>query len=493
VADPLRTYRAKREKHPTPEPAGVPARSAAGGNRFVIQEHRASHLHWDLRLEHDGVLASWALPRGVPVHPEENRLAVRTEDHPLEYLDFHGEIPAGSYGGGTMEIWDSGTYVEEKFRDAEVMVQLRGERVTGRYVLFCLHAKGEARSPTGGRASTEAGSRDWMIHRMDAPAAGIEPMPEQVDSMLARLAKLPREDSGWAFEVKWDGVRALARVDHGGLDLTGRNGTDFTPRYPELRAMAVHLGARRAILDGEVVAFDSAGRPSFELLQSRMHLASEAQVKRRVRDVPVTYVAFDLLWLEGRSMLALPYRDRRRLLGGLELDGPSWRTPAYREGDGAALLEASAKQQLEGIVGKRLDAPYEPGRRSGAWIKVKNRPSQDVVVGGWLPGEGARAATLGALAVGVRSEPGGELRYAGRVGSGFTAETLHSTLAQLRSLAAGDSPFDGRQPPKQTQFVQPRLVARVEFAEWTRAGTLRAPAFKGLRDDVDPAAVVREG
>lgn len=474
MPDPLDSYRAKRDPSSTPEPAGTSV-GPAGGDRFVVQEHRASHLHWDLRLEHDGVLASWALPRGVPVHPEEDRLAVRTEDHPLEYLDFHGEIPAGSYGGGTMEIWDSGTYASEKFRANEVMVHLAGERVSGRYVLF--HTRG----------------KDWMIHRMDPPAAGVEPMPKRVEPMLARLAKLPRDDAGWAFEVKWDGVRATAGLDHGSLELTGRNGTDFTPRYPELRAMAVQLGARRAILDGEVVAFDGHGRPSFELLQARMHLASDAQVKRRMRDVPVTYVAFDLLWLEGRPTLGLSYRDRRRLLGGLELDGPSWRMPAHREGDGAALLEASSQQQLEGIVGKRLDAPYEPGRRSGAWIKVKNRPSQDVVVGGWLPGEGGRAATLGALAVGVRSEPGGDLRYAGRVGSGFNADTLASTHALLKSIESGSSPFHGRQPPKQTRFVEPQLVAHVQFGEWTRAGTLRAPAFKGLRDDVDPAGVLREG
>ena len=457
-----------------PPSPGAPPEPSSEGDRFVIQEHHASSLHWDLRLEHEGVLASWALPKGVPIHPDENRLAVRTEDHPLEYLEFHGEIPAGSYGAGTMEIWDSGTYETEKFRDAEVMITLHGERAQGRYVLF--HTRG----------------KDWMIHRMDPPEPGVEPMPEDVKPMLAKVGTLPREDEGWAYEVKWDGVRALAYVEAGHLTLTGRNGTDFTPRYPELRAMAASLGMRRLVLDGEVVALDAQGRPSFERLQSRMHLASEAQVRRRSRELPVTYMAFDLLWLEGRSAMSLPYADRRRLLAGLELDGPHWRTPAYREGDGEALLEASAAQQLEGIVAKRLDAPYEPGRRSGAWRKVKNRPSQDVVVGGWLRGEGGRASTLGALAVGVRDEPGGELRYAGKVGSGFTGATLSSTVAALEPLATGDSPFTGRQPPKGTQFVEPELVAHVEFGEWTRTGTLRAPVFRGLREDVDAQEVVRE-
>ena len=473
VSDALDPYRRKRDLDRTPEPGGSPD-PAQDGHRFVIQEHHASSLHWDLRLEHEGVLASWALPKGVPVHPDENRLAVRTEDHPLEYLHFHGEIPAGSYGAGTMEIWDTGTYVLEKFRDKEVMVVLEGERVQGRYVLF----------PTRGK--------DWMIHRMDPPEPGVEPMPEDVRPMMAKVGALPTREDGWAYEVKWDGVRALAYLEAGHLTLTGRNGTDFTPRYPELRAMATSLGMRRVVLDGEVVALDAKGRPSFERLQSRMHLASEAQVRRRARELPVTYIAFDLLWLEGRSTMSLPYADRRRLLDGLELEGPRWRTPAYREGDGAALLEASVAQQLEGIVAKRLDAPYEPGRRSGEWRKIKNRPSQDVVVGGWLRGEGGRAATLGALAVGVRDEPGGQLRYAGKVGSGFTQATLASTVAALGPLATDASPFDGRQPPKGTQFVEPELVAHVEFGEWTRTGTLRAPVFRGLREDVDAQEVVRE-
>ena len=420
------------------------------------------------------MLASWALPKGVPAHPEENRLAVRTEDHPLEYLDFHGEIPAGTYGAGTMEIWDSGTYEAEKFRSDEVIVRLQGERVSGRYVLFQTRGK------------------DWMIHRMDPPAdPAAGPMPDAIAPMLARVGELPGDDSGYAFEVKWDGVRAIAHVDAGHVTLTGRNGTDFTSRYPEVRGLGEALGSRRTILDGEVVAFDSRGRPSFERLQARMNLASASAVKRRMRDVPVAYVAFDLLWLEGHSTLTLPYADRRKLLAALQLDGPSWRAPAHREGDGAALLEAGKAQGLEGVVAKRLDSPYEPGRRSSAWIKVKVRPSQEVVVGGWLPGEGTRSTTLGALAVGVHDD--GRLLYAGRVGSGFTAETLAATMRELEGLRREDSPFDGRQPPRGTVFVEPRLVAQVQFAEWTRTGTLRAPSFKGLRPDVDPAAVVREG
>ena len=475
VSDALDSYRSKRDLDRTPEPGGA-AEAAGEGNRFVIQEHHASSLHWDLRLEHDGVLASWALPKGVPIHPDENRLAVRTEDHPLEYLDFHGEIPAGSYGAGTMEIWDSGTYETEKFRDKEVMVVLHGERVQGRYVLFATRGK------------------DWMIHRMDPPEPGVEPMPEDDRSRCSRGSAScratrtagPTRSSGTA-------CARLAFVEAGHLTLTGRNGTDFTPRYPELRAMATSLGMRRLVLDGEVVALDDAGPAEL-----RAAAVADAPGLARPRSgaarasVPVTYIAFDLLWLEGRSALSLPYADRRRLLAGLELEGPHWRTPAYREGDGAALLEASAQQQLEGIVAKRLDAPYEPGRRSGAWRKIKNRPSQDVVVGGWLRGEGGRASTLGALAVGVRDEPGGALRYAGKVGSGFTGPRWPRPWRRWSRWPPTTRRSTGRQPPKGTQFVEPELVAHVEFGEWTRTGTLRAPVFRGLREDVDAHDVVRE-
>jgi bifunctional non-homologous end joining protein LigD len=474
VADRLDNYRAKRDLDRTPEPRGEEQVARSGEPRFVIQQHHARSLHWDLRLEHEGTLASWALPRGIPAHPEENRLAVRTEDHPLEYLDFSGEIPAGTYGAGKMEIWDSGTYAAEKFRDDEVIAVFNGERVSGRYALFQTRGK------------------DWMIHRMDPPSdPALEPMPDSIASMLASTGPLPRDDAAYGYELKWDGVRAVGYVDSGRLRLVGRNGTDFTPRYPELRALADEQGARRMIIDGEVVAFDADGRPSFELLQQRMHLASDAAVRRKLAEVPVAYMIFDLLWLEGHSALALPYRDRRTLLADLGLDGPGWRVPAHREGDGKLLLAAAREQGLEGVVAKRLDSAYEPGRRTRAWIKVKIVTTQDVVIGGWTAGEGGRAKTLGALAAGVYDDEG-ELRYAGKVGSGLTAETLTLLLRKLEGLARDSSPFTGRQPPKRTNFVEPELVASVAFTEWTRTGTLRAPVFKGLRDDVEPATVVRE-
>jgi bifunctional non-homologous end joining protein LigD len=472
VADRLGSYRKKRDFEKTPEPKGR-GRAKRDAPRFVVQEHRARRLHWDLRLEHNGTLASWALPRGVPAHPDENRLAVRTEDHPLEYLDFEGEIPKGEYGAGTMEVWDRGTFEPEKFRDSEVIATFHGERVRGRYALF------------------RTREQDWLIHRMDPPEdAGYQPMPDQLPPMLARSGKLPRNEEDYGFEVKWDGIRTVVFSDHGHITLQGRNFSDFTPRYPEVRELSRELGARRLILDGEIVAFDDEGRPSFERLQSRMHLASDSAVRRRMRDTPVTYVIFDLLYLDGRLTLPLAYKDRRALLEELELEGPAWRTPEYHRGEGSALLDATRRLGIEGVIAKRLDCPYEPGRRATGWIKVKNVLLQDVVIGGWTPGEGGRGGSLGALAVGVMED--GELVYAGKVGTGFTQEMLGVLTRELEPLRRDASPFTGRQPPKGTVFVEPRLVAAVEFREWTRAGTLRAPSFKGLRPDKDAQECTRE-
>jgi bifunctional non-homologous end joining protein LigD len=474
MAEKLGRYRSKRDFDATPEPKGKKAATEKGTARFVVQEHHARRLHWDLRLEHNGTLVSWALPRGIPLHPDENRLAVHTEDHPLEYLEFEGDIPKGEYGAGEMRIFDRGTYQAEKFRDDEVIATFHGERLHDRYALF--RTKGD----------------NWMIHRMDPPEdPDYEPMPDRLAPMLARTGSLPKDDDAYGYEIKWDGIRAVLFCDHGHLHLQGRNFTDFTPRYPEVRPLARELGARRLILDGEITAFDEEGRPSFELLQSRMHLASDSAIRRKMRDTPVTYVIFDLLYLDGHSTMPLPYTERRKLLESLELEGPAWRTPSHHVGEGAALLEASERMGVEGIVAKRLDSQYEPGKRTGAWIKVKNVFRQEFVIGGYTPGEGRRGGRVGALAVGYYDDEG-NLKYAGKVGSGFTETMLATLTRELESLRNDESPFAGRQPPKGTIFVEPRLVADVEFREWTKSGTLRAPSFKGLRPDKEPSEVIRE-
>jgi len=469
----LDSYRDKRDFGATPEPADA---GEEVGGRFVVQEHDATRLHWDLRLERDGVLVSWAVPNGIPDDPERNRLAVRTEDHPLSYLDFEGEIPKGSYGAGTMKVWDRGTYECEKFRDDEVIAVFYGERVRGRYALFQTRGK------------------DWMIHRMDPPAhPDREPLPEHVAPMLAKPGSLPAREDGWGFEIKWDGVRAILYSEPGKLRMESRNGKDITPRYPEIRALGRQLGSRSAVLDGEVVAFDETGRPSFERLQGRMHLGSDSAVRRAAAAHPVTYVVFDLLHLDGRSLLALPYAERRARLSALELEGVAWQTPAHREGDGSALLAATAEQGLEGVIAKRLSSAYEPGRRSPAWIKVKNVNRQELVVGGWMPGEGRRARRIGALLVGLPDpdEPG-SLRYAGRVGTGWDDAELTRLEGLLAPLERETRPFTHGRLPRGARWVSPELVAEIDFTEWTKAGLLRHPSYKGLRDDKPAAAAVRE-
>lgn len=472
MAQKLETYKEKRDFGKTPEPAGR-SRTRQHGERFVIQEHHARSLHWDLRLERDGVLVSWAVPKGIPDDPKRNHLAVRVEDHPLEYIDFAGEIPEGEYGAGKVKIWDSGTYECEKWRDDEVIVTFHGKRLEGKYVLF--RTKG----------------KNWMIHRMDPPAdPGEDPMPEHVVPMMARLSDLPRNDRDYAFEVKWDGVRAISYCEGGRVRLESRNLRDVTKHYPELRKLGRELGSRRAVLDGEIVALDEQGHPSFQRLQPRMHLASESAIRRRTADTPVTYMIFDVLYLEGRNTMGLPYTERRALLEQLDLNGDNWRTPADHVGEGKAMLDASKEQRLEGVVAKRLDSRYKPGSRSGDWLKVKNGMRQELVIGGWLPGQGGRSATLGSLAVGFYED--GKLVYAGNVGTGFTQRMLQDLLARLQELERPDSPFEGRQPPKGTRFVEPELVAEVEFRGWTKTRTLRQASFKGLRDDKNARDVIFE-
>jgi bifunctional non-homologous end joining protein LigD len=478
----LAEYEGKRDFGKTAEPARSSAkrrRRKKGEPRFVVQEHSARRLHWDLRLEHDGVAASWAIPNGIPETPEENRKAVHTEDHPLEYLTWEGEIPKGEYGAGTMKIWDSGTYTLEKWEPAKVMVEFHGERLQGRYALF-----------RAGKAE-----KDWMIHRIDPPARERDPFPENVVPMLARLSQLPRDDRGWAVEVKWDGVRAIAYCKPGRVELQTRNLNDVSAQYPEVRRISRALGSHEAVLDGELVAFDENGRPSFERLQQRIHNSDENVVRRRMKTHPVVYVVFDLLYLDGGDLTGEPYERRRELLEGLELTGESWQTPGHSPGHAKELLEASREQGLEGVVLKRLDSTYAPGKRTGAWLKVKNTNRQELVVGGWTPGEGRREKHLGALLVGYFDRDGEQpvLRYAGKVGTGFTAAELTALAARLAPLERKTSPFAaGPKTPKGARFVEPRLVAEVEFREMTGEGMVRHGAYKGLREDKPPGEVELE-
>ncbi len=311
--------------------------------------------------------------------------------------------------------------------------------------------------------------------------------------MQATAGLLPADEEAFAFEIKWDGVRALVHAGGGRLHVQSRKLVDITPRYPELWPMA-ELVDRSVVLDGEVVSFDDDSRPSFGRLQHRMHVTDPRDVRRRMDTYPVAFMAFDLLWLDKRSTMDLPYTERRGMLEGLGLHHPCWSTPRNHLGDGAGLLAATRAQGMEGIVAKRLDSVYEPGRRSRAWVKVKAKPRQEVVIGGWLPGGGNRSGRLGALLAGYYE--GGELQYAGRVGTGFTDRTLDELARILEPLERATSPFAGTPQAgvrlRDARFVEPRLVAEVEFSEWTAGGTMRHPSFKGLRDDKAPEAVVRE-
>ncbi len=495
----LDAYRAKRRPGITPEPMPAEPGPAAGrrgrrggrlgvgtAGRFVVQEHHARALHWDFRLERDGALVSWALPKGLPDDPAKNHLAVHTEDHPLEYYGFEGEIPAGEYGGGRVVIWDRGTYDCEKWGEREVIVVLHGVRVAGRFALF------RTDRPDG---SSRGGRREqWMIHRMGPGPEDWEPMPPLVRPMLCRTGDLPLRDEAWAYEFKWDGVRAVVHVEGGRVRITSRNDLDVTVSYPELRGLGEALGSRPAILDGEIIALDPDGKPSFGILQRRMHVGEAARARRLAAQVPATFLAFDVLYLDGRRTTVLPYDERRSLLESLHLEGPAWATPpAFPGGPGADVLRAATERGLEGVVAKRRDSPYLPGRRSDSWVKVKNFRTQEVVIGGWTPGQGRRAGTIGALLVGIPSEDG--LSYAGKVGTGFTDQFLADLAARLRRLVRKRCPFVGGVPEAQVAgavWVRPSLVGEVRYSEWTGDGRLRHPSWRGLRPDKDPSEVAVE-
>jgi len=318
-----------------------------------------------------------------------------------------------------------------------------------------------------------------------------DPFPSRLEPMKATLAKgLPDNDAAYAYEFKWDGVRALVYVNDDGTCIQSRNLLDVTAQYPEVAAVGEKLSGRTAVVDGEIVALDAKGRPSFQRLQSRMHVAAASEVQRRMKETPVAYLVFDVLHLDGRSTMALPYTERRALLEPLPLAGPSCQIPPSNAGNGPAVLEASRRQGLEGVVAKRLDSTYEPGRRSRAWLKVKHHRRQEFVIGGWTWGEGRRQGHLGALLLGYYD--GEQLRYAGNVGTGFTDRMLRELAELLEPLRRETSPFADLPRLKNTVFAEPELVGEVEFNEWTRDGTLRHPSFKGLREDKDPHQVVRE-
>lgn len=469
VADKLTTYRRMRDPGKTPEPVPAEAPAMGRNDRFVIQEHHARRLHYDFRLERDGVLVSWAVPKNLPETTSVNHLAVHTEDHPLEYAAFEGSIPKGEYGGGEVVVWDSGTYETEKFRDhgpdgpekgGEVIVTLHGAKVEGRYALI------------------QTGGKNWLAHRMKEQATFS---PKDMAPMLATHGSVERLNSVvWAFEGKWDGYRLLVDADHGALELRSRSGRDVTREFPQLEALAADLADHHVVLDGEVVALDETGVPSFGAMQNR---AAGANIE---------FWAFDVLQLDGRSLLRAKYSDRRRILEVLAAGG-GLIVPEQIPGDGAEALEYARSRRWEGVVAKKRDSTYQPGRRSKSWIKDKLWSTQEVVIGGWRAGEGGRTSGIGALLIGVPGDGG--LDFAGRVGTGFTEKDLAALKTTLAPLHTDESPFTAPlagPDAKGVTYVHPELVGEVRYSERTSDGRLRQPSWRGMRPDKTPDEVVWE-
>jgi bifunctional non-homologous end joining protein LigD len=537
----LETYNRKRDFRKTPEPAGKvgPSKPPAEGRRFVVQRHRATRLHYDFRLEIDGVLASWAVPKGPSLNPNDRRMAVHVEDHPLSYFDFEGVIPKGEYGGGDVIVWDWGTFEPEEtddpgkaVRKGELKFRLNGVKLKGRFTIvrtrgsqaeqdsWLLIHKRDAfadddwdvderpHSVKTGRTNDEVLQGNDAVWDSRAPAdeAAIDltgardaPLPEFIEPMKATGADEPFDDPDWIFELKLDGYRVEAVVDGPNVRLWTRNKQDAGRYFPDLAgASPTWINAEQAIVDGEVVALDQDGNPTFSLLQDRAGMGrfgrrAAADKKKANSDegfvAPVVYYVFDILYHDGRLLLDVPLEQRKRLVRSVLRDHPTVRFGSHVEADGTAFYEVVEQRGLEGLIAKLKTSRYEPGRRSKAWLKVKIRREQEVVVVGYEPGKGSRA-DLGSLILAVHE--GKQLRYVGEVGSGLTQRTIRQLKAELDAHAVDQPPVVNAPRIKGAVWSAPRLVVRVEFSEWTDDGYLRQAAYKGLEIGKDPKSVVRE-
>ncbi len=520
----LETYREKRRFGATPEPAGAVPGPDSGG-RFVVQQHAARRLHYDLRLEIDGTLKCWAVPRGPSLDPKEKRLAARTEDHPMEYLTFEEVIPPGNYGAGVMIVWDIGTFTVEgdltpleQIEKGELKFVLHGKKLGGGYVLVRTQRKNardkkaeewllikhrdaavdESFDPADHPESALTGRTLEEVRAGVPPGQGaavgpaavegavpLERIPDEATPMLASSIDQPFSDPDWIFELKLDGVRTFARIENGELRLISRNGNDVTSHYPELHDLPKALRASTALLDGEIVALDPRGRSNFGLLQSRMHVASPSPAE--IEATPAYYYLFDILYADGYDLRPAALVDRKAYLEQILQPAGPLRYSSHVEQRGLEFFDLAREHELEGILAKRADSPYV-SRRSDDWIKIKIVQEIDVVIGGWTEPRGGRGH-LGAILVGVSGDDG--LRYVGGVGSGFNDDTLASVAKTLRPLAVRKSPFTTTPQTKEKAYwVRPKIVAKVRFGGWTRDGNLRHPVFLGTRDDIDAADCV---
>jgi bifunctional non-homologous end joining protein LigD len=471
----LYEYVRKREfgEQGTTEPA--PGDAPGAGNSFVIHKHRATRLHYDVRLEHEGGLWSWAVPRGLPIKKGDKRLAVQTEVHPLEYGTFEGTIPEGHYGAGEVRIFDDGWYEPIEWTDTKVSFRLHGRRYPGVEYHF---------------VKTRT---DWLAFLASAQDAPLPDAPIRFQPMLAEGGWGPFDDPKWRFEPKLDGIRALAEMETGGTVFRTRRGRDVTFQYPDIHMIHELVDQVNAVLDGEIVAVDADGRTSFETLQQRMNLQNEREIKRVAKQIPVAFVVFDLLWLDGHETIGLSLEERRELLDLIVEENHRLQLMSYEDGDGEAFVEGARALGLEGVVAKRKGSKYLPGKRAPDWRKIKLISTQDCVILGWTPGQGGRAGSFGALLVGAID--GGTLRWVGQVGTGFTQKMLERLMEQLAPLVRDDPPIDdpALRKLKGATFVEPELVCEVEYLEYTKStGKMRAPSFRGLRPDKTPDECVLE-
>src|SRR5216684_5108868 len=508
----LEEYRRKRKFERTPEPAGKPAQKE--DNFFVVQKHAARRLHFDFRLAIQGVLKSWAVPKGPSLNPADKRLAVQTEDHPMDYGNFEGKIPQGNYGAGTVMVWDRGTYsvigeadAGKQLQRGEIKFELNGEKLRGSFVLVKLKQSEKGNEWLMIKHKDAAEDSSWKIDEHDGSAltgrtieeikeelppkrrlVPIRPeeldgaqknaMPSRVEPMLATLSDRAFSDPNWLFEIKWDGVRALARIENGNLTLRSRTGADITKRYPELASLPEALSAHEAILDGEIVALDAHGHSDFERLQERMHVRAPSEHLRA--QIPAVYFVFDLLYCDGYDLRKSSLLERKQLLSRLLLTSERFRYSDHQLEKGKELFELAEKNGLEGILAKRTDSPYTSDR-SPYWMKLKITKTVDAVVGGWTEAR-TPAIPFGSLLLGLYE--GKKLRFIGHVGSGFDAKKLKDLSSRLKELAAPASPFEAvPETNEKPSWVSPALVARVKFSGWTQEHVLRHPVFLALRED----------
>ncbi|MEV4127551.1 ATP-dependent DNA ligase [Nocardia sp. NPDC049707] len=469
AGDALTKYRSMRDAAATPEPVPSETPMPGADNRFVVQEHHARRLHWDVRLERDGVLVSWAVPKGPPISSDQNRLAVHTEDHPLEYLDFHGAIPKGQYGAGEMTIWDSGTYDTEKWREDEVIVTFHGKRLRGRYAMirtngtqWLMHIMRDQNPAEEAADRVSSGSVGPKAAYIVPRPAGPGHFPRGLPPMLATPGEVTElDDVEWCFETKWDGFRLIVEIASGTLTLRSRAGNVVTERYPGMAVLAEELAGHDVVLDGEAVVFDDHGVANVGLLQ--------ADAARAV------FVAFDVLYLDGTSLIRKRYSDRRRVLEALAANAPSLRVSPPLDGSGADALRYSQEHGLEGVVAKRKDSVYLPGKRGHSWVKQRNWRTQRVLIGGWRRSD---ARDFKSLLVGIPHE--GRLYYVGRVGTGFSEPVMRELAKELGKLVRKTTPFDNDLTTEEREdvvWVTPKLGGTVRFMNWTKTGRLWHPAW----------------